>query len=148
MRPTWRLRKFRRLTWGRMPKETCFVVAGWNDNWVTREPSLDQTYEDECEDERDRPDDESVRLDIVQFHLCASPGPRCGEREVVAHHSPDDERSTYTYSFVASSPSTNMHTSMTMPSERSPPVASQHAGLSLPCTPFVSLVSHARLSSC
>jgi hypothetical protein len=81
-------------------------------------PSLEQAHEDE----RDWPDDESVRPDVAQFYLYASPGPKGGEREVAAHRLPDvpdDERSTYTYSFAPPSPSVDMRTSATIQSERS-----------------------------
>jgi hypothetical protein len=78
-------------------------------------PSVERTHEDEL----DWPDDESVRPDVAQFYLYASPSPKGGERQ---HHSldvPDDERSTYTYSFAASLQSADARASGTMPSERS-----------------------------
>ncbi|KAI0247520.1 hypothetical protein BJV78DRAFT_1244607 [Lactifluus subvellereus] len=80
-------------------------------------PTLEQTHEEE----RDWPDDESVRPDVAQFYLYASPSPK----EATAHRSPDvpdDERSTYTYSFARSSPSPpppDMRASTTIPSARS-----------------------------
>jgi hypothetical protein len=81
-------------------------------------PSLERTHEDEL----DWPDDESVRPDVAQFYLYALPSPKGGEREVTRHHSldvPDDERSTYTYSFAASLQSADVRASGTVPSERS-----------------------------
>jgi hypothetical protein len=80
--------------------------------------SLERTHEDEL----DWPDDESVRPDVAQFYLYASPGHKGGEREATKHHSldvPDDERSTYTYSFAASLQSADGRASGTIPSERS-----------------------------
>jgi hypothetical protein len=82
-------------------------------------PSLEQTHEGE----RDWPDDESVRPDGAQLYLYASPSPKGNEREVTSSYRspdvPDDERSTYTYSFSAPSPSADMGASATIPPERS-----------------------------
>lgn len=81
-------------------------------------PTLEQTHKEE----RDWPDDESVRPDVAQFYLYASPSPRGGNGEAPAPFSPDvpdDERSTYTYSFARSSPSPDMRASATIPSARS-----------------------------
>lgn len=80
--------------------------------WLTEAvpaPMTSLPPEQEHEGEREWPDDESVRPDIAQFYLYAPSGNSSGGGgDVVAgrRRSPDaphDERSTYTYSYAASS---------------------------------------------
>jgi hypothetical protein len=57
------------------------------------------------EDDRAWPDDESFRPDAAQFHLYAPPSPSGGAKGFIKRPSPDvpdDERSTYTLSYSAS----------------------------------------------
>ena len=72
-------------------------------------PPLPPPLEQLREEEQDWPDDESVRPDIAQFYLYepSGNGGGGGDGDVVAgrRRSPDaphDERSTYTYSYAAS----------------------------------------------
>ena len=81
--------------------------------WLTEAvptPSSSLPPEQQRKDERDWPDDESVRPDIAQFYLYAPSGnsTRGSGGDIVAGRrrtpdAPHDERSTYTYSYAASS---------------------------------------------
>ncbi|KAI9433167.1 hypothetical protein H4582DRAFT_2082641 [Lactarius indigo] len=83
--------------------------------WLTEDvptPPASQPPEQQREDEQDWPDDESVRPDIAQFYLNAPSGNSSSggvgrSEDIIAGRrrtpdAPHDERSTYTYSYAAS----------------------------------------------
>lgn len=75
---------------------------------VTFVPSSDRLHEGED----DWPDEELLRPDIAQFYLYAPPSPIRGPGRLSPRPTPDvpdDERSTYTYSYAASSSSADMY---------------------------------------
>lgn len=80
--------------------------------WLTERVALEPPSPPrDQEDDNAWPDDESVRPDIPQFYLYAPPSPS-GGAGVIKRPSPDvpdDERSTYTFSYSA--PSANMRAS-------------------------------------
>jgi hypothetical protein len=86
--------------------------------WLAEGVSLVPPSPQPPDDDYDWPDDESVRPDIAQFYLYAPSSPSGGAGEVVTRLSPDvphDERSTYTYSYAASSSSVDMRASAMTP---------------------------------
>jgi hypothetical protein len=86
--------------------------------WLAEGVSLVPPSPRPPDDDYDWPDDESVRPDIAQFYLYAPPSPSGGAGEVATRLSPDvpdDERSTYTYSYAASSSSVDMRASAMAP---------------------------------